>query len=99
MFEAALEAGASSCESSDEIHEIFCEPDELSNVREILVAKYGEPEQCRLSWRGINNIMIDDVEKAQKIIKLVDLLEDSDDVQFVYGNYIFADSIMDKINL
>jgi len=87
MFLAALEAGASDVESDNDGHIIICGVENFSQVRDILIAKFGDPKSAKLDWKPKNTIELD-FETAQKILKLVDLLEDNDDVQLVAGNYL-----------
>ena len=96
MFEAAVEAGANDCESSDEIHEIICNPDDFATVREALVAKFDEPENSGLVWQP--NVMAEvNEEQAMSVLKLIEMLEDSDDVQSVTSNFEVSDEIMEKL--
>lgn len=88
MLEAALEAGASDVETNDEMHHVICEIELFNEVREKLSAKFGEPENAHLSWQPQNMINVSG-EQAQKLMKLIDILEDNDDVQHVFGNYYF----------
>jgi YebC/PmpR family DNA-binding regulatory protein len=96
MFEAALEAGASDAQSSKDWHAIICETDNFSNVRDALITKFGDPKTARLDWRPKNTVDLD-LETATKVIKLVDNLEDNDDVQLVAGNYIISDEVAEKL--
>jgi YebC/PmpR family DNA-binding regulatory protein len=93
MFETALEAGASDVVSNEEWHIITCETDNFSQVRDALIAKFGDPATARLDWKPQNFVELD-LEMAAKILKLVDLLEDNDDVQLVAGNYIIPDDYL-----
>ena len=96
MFEAALEAGASDVESDDEYHVILCEVDDFAGVRDALEAKFGEPERQGLIWKP--NVTSDvDEDTARTIVKLVDALEESEDVQNVTANFEASDEIMEKI--
>ena len=97
MFDAALEAGASDVFSGEDVHEIICDTDLFNEVREALTAKFGEAEVARLSWQPQNTIMVGD-EQAEKLLKLIDLLEDNDDVQHVFGNYEFSESMLEKLS-
>lgn len=96
MFEAALEAGASNVESGDEYHEITCEVDDFATVRDALEAKYGEPERQGLIWQPNVTTEVDE-EQATSILKLVDALEDNDDVQKVTTNFEVSDEVMEKL--
>jgi YebC/PmpR family DNA-binding regulatory protein len=96
MFEAALEAGASNVESSGEHHEITCATEDFAAVREALVQKFGEPEQSGFVWKP--NIYTEvSEEQAVSILKLIDVLEDNDDVQNVTTNFEVSDAIMEKL--
>lgn len=96
VFESALEAGASNVESSKEHHEIFCAPDDFAAVRETLVKKYGEPERSALIWKPNVTAQVSE-EQAVSILKLIDALEDNDDVQHVTTNFEVSDEIMEKL--
>lgn len=97
MFEAALEAGAEEVESSAEIHVIITQPENFAAVRDALIEKFGDPLAAKLDWKAKVTVEISDLEAAQKLLKLIDALEDCDDVQKVTGNYVFADSIVEKL--
>lgn len=96
MFEAALEAGAEDVVSNSDEHEIFTASDALHDVARALEAKLGEPSSAKLFWRPNDQVTVDE-STAQSLLKLVDALEDSDDVQTVYGNYDVPDDIMAKL--
>ncbi|MGH1403120.1 MAG: YebC/PmpR family DNA-binding transcriptional regulator [Alphaproteobacteria bacterium] len=96
MFEAALEVGADNVESGDEIHEIHCSTEDFSAVRDALEAKYGEPEKQGLIWKPNVSSPVDE-DQARKVLRLVDVLEDNDDVQTVTTNFEASDEIMEKI--
>jgi YebC/PmpR family DNA-binding regulatory protein len=88
IFEQVIEAGADDYQLEEDSCQIICKPDLLNEVREYLSNIYGDPEVCRLSWQPQNFIEVSDPEKQEKILKLVDVLEDNDDVQYVTGNYM-----------
>jgi YebC/PmpR family DNA-binding regulatory protein len=89
MLEAVIEAGADDCESSDAIHSIYCKPENLMEVREALAKKFGDAETARFSWKPLNTIAVSG-EVAEKLFKLIEALEDYDDVQYVATNGDFA---------
>jgi|APGre2960657423_1045063.scaffolds.fasta_scaffold00404_5 YebC/PmpR family DNA-binding regulatory protein len=97
IFESALEYGASEVESTSEIHVIITDPENFISVRDELIKKYKDPISAKLDWKAINVIEINDLSQAQKLLKMIDLLEDCDDVQMVTGNYILSDDINQKI--
>ncbi len=96
MLEAALEAGADDCVSSDNGHEFICAPESLADVTKALEAALGEARKSGLVWRPQNTISVDD-EVGEKLLKLVDVLDDHDDVQHVYANFEVSDVMMAKL--
>ena len=97
MFEAALEAGASDVESSEAGHEIVCSMDDLSVVRDALEAKFGTPDEAHLDWKPLNTIPVDE-DAASTLFKLLDVLDDNDDVQRVAANFEVSDEVMERLN-
>ena len=96
MFEAALEAGATDVDSSDETHEITCEPDDLHAVRAALEENFGVPEEAELTWKPQNTVPVSE-DKVQQLFKLLEVLEDNDDVQTVSANFDVDDDVMAKL--
>lgn len=97
MLEAAIEAGADNVESDEEGHEVTCAPESFFAVRDALEAKFGAPAEAKVGWRPSTAVEITDEDKATTLLKLVDALEDSDDVQNVYGNFDISDELMAKL--
>ncbi|MBF0334870.1 MAG: YebC/PmpR family DNA-binding transcriptional regulator [Alphaproteobacteria bacterium] len=97
MFEAALEAGAANVESGDDGHEITCAPDDLASVRDGLEARFGTPESAHLDWRAQTTVPVD-FDAAQTLMKLIDILDDNDDVQRVQANFDIPDDVMERLN-
>jgi YebC/PmpR family DNA-binding regulatory protein len=96
MFEAALEAGAQNVESDPDAHTITTQPDDFAAARTALVAKFGEPEKSGLTWKP--NLMTQvNEEQAQSVLKLIEMLEDNDDVQTVITNFEVSDAVMQKL--
>ncbi|WP_102226557.1 YebC/PmpR family DNA-binding transcriptional regulator [Acidimangrovimonas sediminis] len=83
---AAIEAGAEDVESDDEGHWIYCPMEDLSEVSEALEKELGEAEEAKLIWKPQTRTDVD-LETAQKLMKLIDTLEDDDDVQNVTANF------------
>ncbi len=96
MFEAALEAGADDVESAEESHEITCAPEDFNAVREALDTRFGAPEEAGLTWKPQNTIALDE-DKAASLLKLLDVLDDNDDVQSVSANFEISDEVMAKL--
>jgi YebC/PmpR family DNA-binding regulatory protein len=97
MFEAALEAGADDVVSSETTHEVYTAQDRFGSVAKVLEAKFGEPRKASLTWRPQNTVAIDD-EQGEKVIKLIDTLNDHDDVQHVYANFEVSDALVSKLS-
>jgi YebC/PmpR family DNA-binding regulatory protein len=93
MFEAALEAGADNVESDDSGHEVTCVPDDFNAVREALEAVFGAPEESGLVWKPQNLIPVDEAQAAT-LLKLLDVLDDNDDVQTVSSNFDISEDII-----
>lgn len=96
VFEAALEAGAIDVQSDDENHEIYTEADDLHDVEKALEKKLGSPNSAKLVWWASDLIDLD-ADNAGKLLKLLDNLDDNDDVQEVSGNYNVSDEIMAQL--
>jgi len=96
VFEAALEAGATDVASDDETHTIYCAPEDFGQVSEALSGTFGDPQEAGLTWKPSNTIEIDE-EKAGTLLKLIDALEDNDDVQSVAANFEISDDVMERL--
>lgn len=97
MFEVALEGGAQDVSSDDNGHDITCEPDDFSTVRDALEEKFGQAESARLDWQPNNSVAIDEG-SAETLINLLDALDDNDDVQRVASNFEVSDEIMARLS-
>ena len=96
VFEAALEAGAQDVESAEDVHEIWTAPEALHAVARALEDRLGEPQGAKLAWRPTSRVEIS-AEDARLLMRMIEALEDSDDVQAVYGNYALADEVADAL--
>src|ERR1700740_1145647 len=96
MFEAALEAGADDVVSSAEGHEIYVAQDRFGSVAKALEAKFGEPRKASLVWRPQNTVAVDD-EQGERLLKLIENLNEHDDVQNVYANFEVSDALVRRI--
>ena len=96
VFEAAIEAGAEDVESGEEIHEIWTAQEDLHEVEKALEKMLGDPESSKLAWRPHNQVGVGEAE-AGSLLKLIDALDDDDDVQTVWGNYDVPDEVMEKL--
>ena len=96
VFEAALEAGAEDVASSEDGHEIWTAIGDLHEVAKALTPVLGEPDGAKLAWRPQTMIEVGDDDVAT-LFKLIDALDDDDDVQTVWGNYEVSDEVMEKM--
>ncbi|MEP2919371.1 YebC/PmpR family DNA-binding transcriptional regulator [Sulfitobacter sp.] len=93
---AAIEAGAEDVESTEEGHVIFCADTDLNEVSTALEAELGESTSTKLIWRPTTTTELD-LEGMQKLMKLIDALEDDDDVQRVTANFEASDEVMEAL--
>ena len=96
MFEAALEAGAQNVESDADNHVITCSPEDFIAMREALEERFEAPEEAALTWIAQNNIAVGE-DQASTVIKLMEALDDNDDLQNVSSNFEIADEVMEKL--
>ncbi|MBB97094.1 MAG: YebC/PmpR family DNA-binding transcriptional regulator [Rhodobacteraceae bacterium] len=96
VFEAAIEAGAEDVESSEDGHVIWCADTDLNDVATALEAALGESESTKLVWKPTTTTDMD-LENMQKLMKLIDALEDDDDVQRVTANFEASDEVMEAL--
>ena len=96
MIEAAIEAGASDVESSEDGHLIWCEFEDLGDVSAALEATLGESDSTKLVWKPQTTTELD-LAGMQKLMKLIDILEDDDDVQTVTANFEASDEVMEQL--
>jgi YebC/PmpR family DNA-binding regulatory protein len=96
VFEAAIEAGAEDVESDEDGHQIWTTVDDLHGVARALEGALGEAESVKLAWRPQTSIEVGE-EEAGQLLKLVDALEEDDDVQTVWGNYEIPDAVLEKL--
>jgi len=93
---AAIEAGAEDVESSDDGHVIWCADTDLNEVSSALEAELGESESTKLVWKPQTTTELD-LDGMQKLMKLVDALEDDDDVQRVTANFEASDEVLEQL--
>jgi YebC/PmpR family DNA-binding regulatory protein len=96
MLEAAIEAGADDVVSGENGHEIITAADGLAEVSKALEARFGEPKKSALTWKPQNNVAVDD-DNGEKLLRLMDLLDEHDDVQNVYSNFELSDALVAKM--
>ncbi len=95
MLEAAVDAGAEDVVSNEGGHEVYAAADALGEVARALEAKFGEPRQATLVWKPKNTVAVDD-DKGEKLLGLLESLNEHDDVQNVYANFEMSDAVLAK---
>jgi YebC/PmpR family DNA-binding regulatory protein len=97
MLDAGIEAGAGDVESDDERHVVISGLDDFNAVRDAMEQRFGEAESARLMWRPKTTSAVDE-ETAATLFKLLETLEDSDDVQNVYANFEVGEDVMARLS-
>jgi YebC/PmpR family DNA-binding regulatory protein len=97
MLEAAIDAGAEDVVSAESGHEIYTTSDSLRDVAKALEAKFGEPRKSALVWKPQNTVAVND-EQGEKLLKLIETLNEHDDVQNVYANFEVSDALMSRMS-
>jgi YebC/PmpR family DNA-binding regulatory protein len=97
MLEAAIEAGADNVESGPDGHEVTTTIDNLFAVRDALEARFGAPETAKFDWRPMTSVTLDE-DRAAAVLKLIDALDDNDDVQNVYANFDIPEAVLQKLS-
>ena len=96
MLEIAIDAGADEVVSGEESHEFITSLENYGTVRDALENKLGEPSGAKIEWRSKTMAPVSD-ENGETLIKLLEVLDDHDDVQTIYGNYELSDALMAKL--
>ena len=97
MLEAAIEAGAEDVVSDENGHQIVTKIGDLHEIAKALEAKFGEPRKTAMLWKPQNTVAVDD-ESGEKVLKLIEALDDSEDVQNVYANFEVSDALVQKMS-
>ncbi|HEX7970490.1 MAG TPA: YebC/PmpR family DNA-binding transcriptional regulator [Stellaceae bacterium] len=97
MFEAAVDAGADNVESSAQEHAVTVAPEALNAVRDALEQRFGAPASARLVWKAKTQTPVEG-QAAEALFKLLETLEDSDDVQNVFANFEVSDEVMARLS-
>jgi YebC/PmpR family DNA-binding regulatory protein len=96
MVDAAIETGFDECVSTDEGHEFLVSLERYGAARDALEKKLGQPLSAKIEWRPKTMTPIAD-DTGETLIKLIDTLDDFDDVQTVYGNYELSDTLLRRL--
>lgn len=97
MLETAIDVGAENCETDANNHIITCTLEQFAQVRDGLEKRFGTPESAKMIWQPKNTVVVDE-EQAKILLKMIDLLEDNDDVQEVFSNLEISDAILHKLS-
>ena len=98
MLEGAIEAGAEDAASDADGHEVTTTTETFFAVRDALEARFGEAEDARIVWRPTVEVTLPDEERAASVLRLIDALDDNDDVQNVYANFDIPEAVMQKLS-
>jgi YebC/PmpR family DNA-binding regulatory protein len=96
MLEAAIDAGAEDVVSNESTHEIYTTQETLGEVAKALEAKFGEPRKAALMWKPQNTITVSD-EQGERLFRLIETLNEHDDVQNVYANFEVSDTLIKRL--
>lgn len=97
FWTSAVDAGADDVDASeDDVYVVICAISEFGNVRNVLSTKYGDPKSAKVIWKPLNTVSVGE-DSARTLFKLLDTLEDNDDVQSVTANYDISDELMQKM--
>jgi YebC/PmpR family DNA-binding regulatory protein len=97
MLDAAIDAGAEDVTSNADGHQVFTTAESLNEVAKALETKFGEPRKSGLLWKPQNTVALDD-DSGEKVLKLIEALDDSEDVQNVYANFEVSDALVQKMS-
>ncbi len=97
IMEAAIEAGADDVQSDEDGHIITCGFEDMNTVATALTEAVNEPLSVNPTWKPQNTVPVD-ADKAASLMKLIDALEDDDDVQNVYANFEIDDAVMEELS-
>ena len=97
MLEAAIDAGAEDVVSNEGGHEVYSTTETLNDVARALEAKFGEPRKAALVWKPQNIVAVDD-EQGEKLLRLLETLNEHDDVQNVYANFEMSDAVIARMS-
>ncbi len=97
MLETAIDVGADNCEADENSHIITCALEQFAHVRDGLEKRFGAPESAKMVWQPKNTVPLSE-EQATGMLKLVEALEDNDDVQEVFSNFEISESVLQKLS-
>jgi len=98
ILDAAIEIGVKDVISDESEHTIYTEVESFSETLEYFSKIFETPIESELEWKALNTVLVEDEEKAIKLFKLIDTLEENDDVQKVFGNYELSEELYKKFS-
>lgn len=98
LLEAAIIAGAVDCYTTSEQHEIFCDVEQFNEVRKALESSLSLPSSAKLIWKPDISISLTDIDKIKILMKFIEVLEDSDDVQNVWWNFEIPNKLLELLD-
>ena len=98
LFEFIVENGSEDFEVNQEEYQIYCDQNELHNLNDKIVKKFGQTNSSELVWKCENNINVEK-DAAEKLFKLLNILEENDDVQVVSSNFEVSDEILSSLTM
>jgi len=98
LFEFTVENGSEDFEVNQDEYQIYCDPNYLHNLNEKIVKRFGQTSSVELIWKSENNINVEK-EVAEKLFKLLNVLEDNEDVQVVSSNFEVSDEILSSLTM
>ncbi len=99
LLEKAIEAGADDVQSGSEVHLVYTAPEDLYSVKEALEKLGVNVEKAQVTWIPTSTVAVNDPETAKKVLKLIDALDDLEDVQQVISNFEIPDEILQKVEV
>ncbi|MBN2279024.1 MAG: YebC/PmpR family DNA-binding transcriptional regulator [Candidatus Marinimicrobia bacterium] len=97
IFMAATEAGAEDVSIEDDVHVIYTEPGNMMSVRKALENQGIEVQESKIDQIPKNEVKIDDLDMAKKLLKMIDMLEDNDDVSEVFANFDISEELIEQL--
>ncbi|MFK7968557.1 MAG: YebC/PmpR family DNA-binding transcriptional regulator [Rickettsiaceae bacterium] len=98
LLSAAIEIGVKDVVSDESEHVVYTEVESFSESLEYLTKIFDTPVESELEWKAHNTVLVEDEEKVMKLFKLIDTLEENDDVQKVFGNYELSEELYNKLS-
>ncbi len=96
VMDLAIENGASDVESDDSTVTLYAETEDFESLKEAISAQY-EIKTAEITKVPKNSVKINDANTAKRILKLIDLLEDNDDVQYAYSNFDIDEAVFEEM--